>query len=196
MTWEIANPIYQTEYSLNIFFYYYKNYHYYQTIGFKNVNVNDGYQVIYVNDSFFPNINETNIKWNYMVIIVGNNSDPDKEIKNVFSPFQRVNFYIYQNSTSLSFSTTSQTLYHLPTSTENIAKNEKSYVDYKIQTWKIIVISISLFILILLIIIIIITRKRRIFKRKLRESNFVEIIYQKPEIKEMEKEFLQKPNQF
>ena len=35
LTWEIANPIYQSEYSLNIFFYYYKNYHYYQTISFK-----------------------------------------------------------------------------------------------------------------------------------------------------------------
>ena len=132
-----------------------------------------------------------------MVIIVGNNSDPDK---NVFSPFQKVNFYIYQNSTSLpysTFSTTSQTLNLLPTTTENITNNEKSYVGYKIQTWKIILISISCFILILIIIIIIlISRKRRFFKKNLKESNFVEIIYQKPEIKEMENDFLQKPNQF
>lgn len=212
VTWEIAYPYYRIPSSptLNIYFYYQENYQYYHVLNFSNININDGYHVIYINDSFFPNNNDLNKKWEYMVIIVGNSTDPDKEINNTFSSFPKVDFYVVQNTSSLPTSTTGlNTLTNIPTNSENTINNGDTNYNYNknIETWKIIVIIICCILFLLMLFISIwIYRKKRFFKN-IKENNLnnekkeyeefknIEMIYEKPDLKDSKIFIYQKPNQ-
>lgn len=208
ITWEIAYPYYKIPSSptLSIYFYYQENYQYYHTFNYTNININDGFHVIYINDSFFPNNNELNKKWEYMVIIVGNSTNPDEEINNIFSNFPKVEFNIIQNMTTLptSISIQSSTSNIIPTSSEKSINNENLNYNYKnnnVETWKIIVITICLILLFLIIFLgIWIYRKKRFLKNTMEyeESINISIIYEKPDLKEIndiKKVNYQKPNQ-
>lgn len=208
ITWEIAYPYYKIPSSptLSIYFYYQENYQYYHTFNYTNININDGFHVVYINDSFFPNNNELNKKWEYMVIIVGNSTNPDEEINNIFSNFPKVEFNIIQNMTSLptSISIQSSTSNIIPTSSENSINNGNINYNYKnnnIETWKIIVITICLILLFLISFLgIWIYRKKRFLKSTIEyeESINIEIIYEKPDLKDLKdinKFDYQKPNQ-
>lgn len=199
ITWEIAYPYYRIPKSptLNIYFYYQEHYQYYHTVNFTNININDGYHVIYINDSFFPNNNVTNKKWEYMVIIVGNSTDPDKEINNIFSNFPKIDFYIMENNTSLSTST-----FYTQSNTLNIfSTNSQSESSVKngntnIEIWKIVVIIIcSIIFIIILFLSIFIYRKKRFHVNQYKESKNVEIIYEKPDLKDSRMFCYQKPNE-
>lgn len=189
ITWEIAYPYYKIPSSptLSIYFYYQENYQYYHIFNYSNININDGFHVVYINDSFFPNNNELNKKWEYMVIIVGNSTNPDEEINNTFSNFPKVEFNIVQNTTTLppSISIQSSTSNIIPTSSENSINNGNINYNYKnnnIETWKIIVITICcIFFILILFLGIWIYRKKRILKStiKYEESINIEIIYEK-----------------
>lgn len=208
ITWEIAYPYYKIPSSptLSIYFYYQENYKYYHAFNYTNININDGFHVVYINDSFFPNNNELNKKWEYMVIIVGNSTNPDEEINNIFSNFPKVEFNIIQNMTTLptSISIQSSTSNIIPTSSENSINNENINYNYKnnnVETWKIIVITICLILLFLIIFLgIWIYRKKRFLKSTIEyeESINISIIYEKPylkEIKDIKKLNYQKPNE-
>lgn len=218
ITWSLSYQYYRKPESptLNIYFYYQENYQYYHTVNFTNININDGYHVIYINDSFFPNNNETNKKWEYMAIIVGNSTDPDKEINNIFSNFPKINFYVIQNTSILSTSTIytqSSTLIQLPTSSENsitIGNTNYSSSKNNIETWKIIVITICCILFILISFFgIWIYRKKRFFKnikennennennvkKEYEEFKNIKIIYEKPDLKDSKVFYYQKPNQ-
>jgi hypothetical protein len=72
ITWSLAYPYYRKPESptLNIYFYYQENYQYHHILNFTNININDGYSVVYVDDKFFPNNNNTNKRLSYMMIIL------------------------------------------------------------------------------------------------------------------------------
>lgn len=204
ITWSLLYTPYRKPESptLDIYFYYQENYKYYHTINFTNININDGYHVIYVNDSFFPNNNETNKKWEYMAIIVGNSTNPDKEIYNIFSDFPKVDFYIIQNTSILptsTFYTQSNTLNIESTNSGNSVNNGNINHNYKnnnIETWKIIVITICIILFLLILFISIwIYRKKLFFKNinKYKKSENI-IICEKPDLKESNVLKYQKPN--
>lgn len=139
-----------------------------------------------------------------MVIIVGNSTDPDKEINNTFSNFPKVDFSIVQNTSSLPTSTFTptqpSTLAIIPKNPENIINNGNTNYSYKnnIETWKIIVITIFCIIFLLISFFCIwIYRKKKFLKstKEYKESKNIEIIYEKPNFKVEKNIIYQKPNQ-
>lgn len=205
ITWSIMYPYYNIPKSptLSIYFYYQENYQYHHTLNFTNININDGYHVIYINDSFFPNNNENNKKWQYMVIIVGNSTNPDKEINNLFTNFPKIDFYIVQNTSVLPSSTIysqSPTISSIYTNTET-SINVNENINKKFETWKIIVIIICfiLFILISTVVFLNYRKKRKFFKNIFKNKKSfenIEIIYSKPDQKNSKNNIIyQKPNQ-
>lgn len=201
VTWDITNILYFNYDKLSLYFYYQENYKFYKTVNFTNIGSNDGYYSLLINNSFLPKC-EKNKNWNYSLLLVGDNVNPDDEITDKLSKWKRVDFNIIQNISC------SDNNNNTITNSSNIQSESNKNGTKNIEIWKIIVIVICCILLCLITIILIrlmyikkiIIRKNKNYNEKNHNEVNCEIlketIYQKPEIKESIKKFnYNKPNE-
>jgi hypothetical protein len=154
VTWYMFNSIYLPYDSLNLYFYYKKDYFYYKTINFTNIGTNRGFYPIYIDNKWFPiNCTEKDIKWNYTVLLIGNKLNADIIINDTFSQWKPVNFNIIQNASSNCFNNN----YNI---TNDNNTNSKSNQEIKFDTWKIIIIVVLIIMAIIISIFIFYIRKK------------------------------------
>lgn len=186
VTWWIMNPRFIYYESFDLYFYYIENYIYFPVKNFTKIDVNNGYYSVYVNDEWFPN-NYINKTWNFTLLIVGSGKNPAEEINDKLSKFPKINFNIIQNGT---YGNENNTNYQNSSISQN--ENINTNNNIKIETWKIIVISICsiLFVIISIILIRLVYIKKRIIKNNKEPNEICSII--KIDIKEK----YQKPNSY
>lgn len=180
VTWYIFNPIYNPYESLNLYFYYEKDYFYYQTINFTNIGTNRGFFPVFIDNQWFPmNCTEKDINWNYTLLLLGNKINPNNILNDTLSQWKPVKFNIIQNA---SLSCSNNNNYNI----SNI-NNEDNKTGNKLDTWKIIVIVILIIVTLIITILLFYIRKKlfRFFKK---DNNLNEkiiyienVCYQKPD---------------
>lgn len=154
ITWSIYSPLYSNYKSLNLYFYYRKNYQYFSTINFTNIGINKGYYSILIDYNWFPtNCTENDITWDYTVLLLGNGMNPNNELNNTLSEWVPVNFNLIQNKSNVPCLNIDNQTSITNNSTSNIIPS--NYKSNKMDIWKIIVIVISLLIFILICLLFI-----------------------------------------
>lgn len=186
VTWYIFNSIYNLYDSLDLYFYYEKDYFYYKTINFTNIGANRGFYPVYIDNNWFPiNCTEKDIKWNYTVLLIGNKLNADIIINDTVSQWKPVNFNIIQNASSNCFNNNYN-------NTNGNNTNKINNQENKIDTWKIIIIVVLIIMIIIITILIISIRKK--FFRFFKKENEDKILNEK--IICIEGMPFQKPNEF
>lgn len=185
ITWDIMYPAYGNYSLIDIYFYYKKDYQYFHIMNFTNINKGVGYYIVYIDNNWFLNttLNKSEEKiWNYSMIIVGKNVNPDTEFKDKLSNFQTVDFNIIQNGTLNQNINNNMTIFKNNTSETNNNENFQNINSF--QIWKIILIVIC-FILIVIIFSLLIYIKLKKRKSKNRYNKDFKItdskILQKPD---------------
>lgn len=205
VNWDLTGLLYIRYERLSLYFYYQENYNFYETLSFKNINRGNGYVSLLVNDSFFPSCVQDK-KWNYSLLVLGNDTNPDDVINNRLSDFKRIDFNIIQNGTCTDKFNNSTIKNNTLTNSSNMNNNDN--ISVKMETWKIIVIVICclLFIIISIILIRLIYIKKIIINKNIKsnknEKNIITIdikekIYKKPDLKKSEMKLVcNKPDEF
>lgn len=175
VTWELTGLLYINYEHLNLYFYYQKNYNFYKTLDFKNINKGNGYFSLLVNDSFFPTC-EQNKNWNYSLLLLGNDTNPDDVINNKLTKWNRVDFNIIQNSSCINNNLNSTNITNI-SNPQNSESDNNDVINKKFETWKIIIIAICC--LLFIIISAILVRLTFIKKRNKKNNEFNEIIEDK-----------------
>lgn len=176
VTWYIYNSIYLDYGRLNLYFYYEKDFNYYQIINFTNIGTNRGFYPVKIDNSWFPiNCTENDIKWKYTLLLLGNTTNPNYVLNDTLSEWKRVNFNIIQNS-SISCLNNNSSI-----NSGNLSS------DSKFDKWKIIVIVIVIILIIVTLSILFYIRKKLLilFKNKNKKINkkhiyIKDVYYQKP----------------
>lgn len=177
VTWYIYNSIYLEYDILNLYFYYEKDFNYYQIINFTNIETNRGFYPVNIDNNWFPiNCTENDIKWNYTLLLLGNTTNPNYVLNDTLSEWKRVNFNIIQNSSISCINNSS-----------NINNSNNYGSDSKLDKWKIIVIVVVIILTIIILSILFYIRKKVFisFKNKNKKINetqiyIKEVYYQKP----------------
>jgi hypothetical protein len=171
--WFVYDPIYHNNYSsLSLYFYYRKNYQYYQTVNFTNIGIDRSFYPLFIDNSFFPiNCTENELRWDYSLLLLGDKENPNIVLNSTFSKWIPTNFILIQNA-SQSCSNNTSNVINSPSNEEN------NIVNNKIDTWKIIVIIVLIFVFLLLLILILFFRKK-FFKKNKKEDDIYEIIVEK-----------------
>lgn len=187
VTWYMFNSIYLPYGSLDLYFYYEKDYFYYKTINISNIGTNRGFYPVYIDNNWFPlNCSERDINWNYTLLLIGNKINPDNILNDTFSKWKPVKFNIIQNASS----TCSNNNNYNITNVNNTAKKYEQENNF--DTWKIIIIVVLIIMILIISILIFYMRKKfyNFFKKENEDKNLNEkIIY-------IENISFQKPNEF
>lgn len=169
--WYIYDPIYHQNYtSLNLYFYYKKNYLYYKTLDFKNIGIDRGYYPLTIDNTFFPiNCTENEIKWDYSLLLTGDKVDENIVLNNSLIGWIPTNFILIQNASSSCLNNIINNTLTDNTKNSTIIQNENNIGNKNIDVWKIIVIVICCVLLIIISVILIrfiYIKKIIIIKRK------------------------------
>lgn len=184
LVWNMMFPLYSNNSLIDIYFYYKENYQYSHIINLTNINIGVGYHIFYIDDKWFPtslSLGDTKV-WNYTLLIVPNNVNPDYEINNKLSEYISVDFNVIQNVT-LDKPTIGNNI-TVPTNSSIIGDGGEP--KRNLEVWKIILIIICCLLIIIIISLLIYMKKRTInLRNKFKNQNFLNItdskILQKPD---------------
>lgn len=197
--WFIYHPDFDKYEIINLYFYYMENYQYYKTVNYLNISSIRGYYPVFIDNSFFPiNCTEKDITWDYRLLLIGNNIDPNSVLNDTLGigKWHPTKFYLVQKSSN----SCSNNIYSNSTfSNSSGIQSESNLSSSKIMdTWKIVVITICcvLFILISMILLkLTFFKNSKELKNKKLKYIKQETIYIKPDQKDSKIIEIHKPNQ-